>query len=239
MKRSVRARALAGAQVIALVLTLALTLTGCGGMKPEQARTLVQGTLDEFYRGEFDAEYLKLVHRTEEEALANYRKNLSTEADKFAYYFHITYLDKHEGLRQEIIELYRDIYAQTRYSVQKEPEKENKSSYAVAVQVEPADIFQLVLTDFDRITDSYNMEFRTVNTATMTEEEKEALALEADAFWARAVVDLCREKLSQMGRLQPVTVTVRVTKDESGSWSISDADLLKINEALIDYPAVE
>ncbi len=234
MKKSVRARTLA----LVLTFALLLTLTGCGGMKPEQARTLVQGTLDEFYRGEFDADYLKLVHRTEEEVLANYRKNLSTEADKFAYYFHITYLDKHEGLRQEIMELYRDIYAQTRYSVSKDPEKENKSSYAVTVQVEPADVFQLVLADFDRITDSYNMEFRTVNTAAMSDEEKDALALEADAFWARAVVDLCKEKLAQMGRLQPMSVTVRVTKGENDSWSISDADLLKVNETLIDYPAV-
>ena len=138
MKRSI---------ALCLVLVMALTLTACGGgVTAKDATALVQGNLDEIYLGKFDPEYLKLVDITEADARETYEEGLEVEAEVFAYYFDISNMT--DEIKAEIIDLYKEIYAWSKYTVG-EASKLDESTYAVKVVVSPLDIFVLVDEAFD------------------------------------------------------------------------------------------
>ena len=126
MKKSILAMSLV------LALVLALSLAGCGTAMTDASTVLVQGNLDEIYLGKYDPAFLELVNTTEEQAEANYIQGLETEADYFAYYFSIDYMD--DTLQDEIVELYKEIYSHSRYEVG-EATKVDDSTYGVPVTI--------------------------------------------------------------------------------------------------------
>lgn len=69
--------------------------------------------------GKFDPDYLELVDITENEAEETYLDGLSVEAEYFTNYFGIEYVT--DELEADIIDLYKDIYAQSKYTVNPQP----------------------------------------------------------------------------------------------------------------------
>lgn len=221
MKRSI---------ALCFVLVMALTLTACGGgVTAKDATALVQGNLDEIYLGKFDPEYLKLVDITEADARETYEEGLEVEAEVFAYYFDISNMT--DEIKAEIIDLYKEIYAWSKYTVG-EASKLDESTYAVKVVVSPLDIFVLVDEAFDEAMEPFYTKYANVDISAMSDDEYNAY----DKEWADAVIALCREKLPEMGYLEDRSLVIQVTLDEDDYWVMSGDDFNSLDEIIIEYP---
>lgn len=190
---------------------------------------LVQGNLDELYLGKFDADYLKLVDSTEEESQQSYLDGLEVEAEVFAYYFDIENLT--DELKAEIVDLYKEIYAQSKYTVG-DASKLDESTYAVKVTVSPLDIFVLVDDVFDDAMQPFYDKYAAVDTSAMSDAEYDAY----DKEWAETVIALCQSKLPEMGYLEDRSLVIQVTLDEDDYWTMSGDDFYNLDEIIIEYP---
>ena len=221
MKKAKRALALAAA------LVLALSLAGCGTLMTDSVKTLVQGNMDELYLGKYDEAYLELVDSTAEESEQNYLGGLEYEAEYFAQYFNVENLT--DEIKAEIVELYKEIYSHSKYEVG-EASKVDETTYGVKVTIYPLDVMQKVLEESDAAIEELNAQFTEEQLAT-----EEGYA-EYDAAWARMFISLCREKLANVGYLEPEEIVVQVVQDPAdGLWTISENDFQRVDSYIIAY----
>lgn len=213
-----------------LVLTMALTLCACGGNSmATRATQLVQGNMDELYLDKADADYLAMVDSTAEESHQDYLDGLEVEAEIFAYYFEISNLT--DDLKDEIVELYKEIYSKAKYSVG-DATKLDESTYAVKLVVSPLNIFDLVTEDLYDATEAFTEKYDGVDIDAMSDEEFNAY----DREWAEIIINLCWEKLPDMGYMDEKSMAVQVTLDDDGYWSIHEDDFYSMDELIIYYP---
>lgn len=223
MKRNIR-------KLTALVLAALLCIgcIGCSAVSDTLAVTLVQGNLDAIYRNEVTDNYLKLVDSDRNEIEELYIESLEATAEGFAYYFDISYLS--DELEDEIVDLYKDIFDMTKYTVG-DASKVNDNTYAVNVTIEPLNIFELVVDDFDELLDTYNAKYADIDTESLTEEQY----MEIDADYASMVMELVKSKLSEAGYGEPVSMLISVECVDD-VWSISNSSLADFDTKLITYP---
>lgn len=213
------------AAALAVLLALALSLAGCGTAMSDASALLVQGNLDEIYLGKFDPAFLELVDVTEAEAEENYEQGLGVEADYFMQYFQIEYPT--DELRQEVVELYKDIYSHARYEVG-EATKVDDTTYGVPVSVYPMDIMQKVSEQSEAAINELHQTY----TQDVINADYEAY----DHAWAEMIIGLCRDNLDSVGYLDPEDMVVQVTQNDSGVWTIYESDFSRVDAAIIYYP---
>ena len=226
---------------LALALCIALTLTACwGGEKDVTA--LVQGNIDEIYLGKFDEDYLKLVGISQEEAQQAYLDGLEVEAEFFANYWaisdtSITYDQLDEGLRQDIVDLYKEIYSHTKFEV-KPAVKQSDGSYTVQVLVDPIDIMQLATDVYDsgsyQPLEDFWAKYGQVDLSAMSEEEYLALSNEYGAL----VVQLVEEQLDNLGYLDQKSLSLQIQDNGSGVVTINQDDWGTFDDYVIYYPGI-
>lgn len=213
-----------------IVCLLTVCLTACGSSFADDVTLLVQGNLDELYLCKFDQEYMELVNTTEEDCMDNYLSGLEMEAEVFAYYFNIT--EPTEELKAEIVELYKQIYAHSKFTVNPATELD-ENTYAVKVQVSPIDIFQRVLdAETAGALDDFYGKYTEEQVNAMTDAEYAAY----DAEWADRVLQLCYQELENVDYMEEQSLAIQVTKNSDSIWSITDNDLAAIDELIIYYP---
>lgn len=216
-------------------LALMVSLAACGGgsgVSSFDASKYIQGLLDKTYLGKYE-DYMKVVDVTENECEEDYISGLESEAEYFAGVFQIDYLT--DDLKAEIVDLYRDIYAQSKYTVSPAT-KQDDTTYSVKVTVEPIDIFHLVSDALDAgAVDDFNALYDDADIDSMTDEEFDAFYAEYDEAWARMIIDLTREKLPELGYLDAQSILVQVTEDDDGLWGIPQADFDNLDWLIIDY----
>ena len=59
---------------------------------------------------------------------------------------------------------------------------------------------------------------------------------EYEEAWANAIIDLVKSRISTIGYLDPQTISVQVTKDDDGVYSIDEGDFQRIDMLMIQYP---
>ena len=216
----------------ALLLTICLlaALAACGTQAyGDIVENLVQGNLDELYLGKYDEGYLKLVDITEAEAEEAYITGLETEASVFAYYFDIEYMT--EEIESKIVDLYKEIYSHSKYTVGEATELDD-NTFAVKVTVEPIDIFQLVTDSYDEFSAEFWAKYADTDFNTISEEDYQAF----DADWANMIIELCYEKMPELGYMEEKSIVIQVERDSDDVWSISQDDFYNFDEAVIYYP---
>ena len=214
-------------KVMALALAAALCLgllSGCGSFS---ASELVKSNLDLIYLDQYSDDYLKKVGLDKEQAEQQYEGGLEMEAEYFADLFSIELDTCDDEVRQQIIDLYRQIYTHSKYEVG--TESRSGDTYLVQLTVYPIDIFQKVA---DEDTDSFweNMQTRADagEFADMTDEEYEVA-------WAQAVIDMVAARIDSIDYLDPQTISVQVVKDDDGVYSIDTSDFNRIDSLMIAY----
>lgn len=214
-------------KVMALALAAALCLgllSGCGSFS---ASELVKSNLDLIYLDQYSDDYLKKVGLDKEQAEQQYEGGLEMEAEYFADLFSIELDTCGDEVRQQIIDLYRQIYTHSKYEVG--TESRSGDTYLVQLTVYPIDIFQKVA---DEDTDSFweNMQTRADagEFADMTDEEYEVA-------WAQAVIDMVAARIDSIDYLDPQTISVQVVKDDDGVYSIDTSDFNRIDSLMIAY----
>ena len=205
------------------VLLVAFMLAGCG-MSSYDPKAQVQGNLDAQYLNKYSEDYLKAIVNTKEELEQVYEDGLEIEADYFINYFDIIIDQCPEGTKDRIKELYRDIYAKSKYEVG--DAARSGDMYLVSVTIYPIDIFQKISDeDAEAFMDAWQNDDTLVN---MTDAELEA-------EWADRVIKMCEARVGSIGYLEPETISVQIVKDDEGYYIISDNDFQRIDELIIQY----
>ena len=212
---------------LGLAVALAVTLTACGGgLTTNDAKAYIQGILDMTYLGQYNEDYIELVDGTEAECEENYLGGLETEAEYFAYYFDSVLTD---DLKDEVIELYKEIYAHSKYTIT-DATKASDGGFTVTVQVEPIDIMtQVIENDIDAYVDAFNARYDAGEFDEMTDEEYEE-------EWLSGIIELVRGRLDQTGYLETKSIVVQVQIDEEGVYGLNEDDFGNLDMLIIDYP---
>lgn len=218
-------------KMMALLLALAMvfSLAACGSSFEDKVTLLVQGNIDELYLGKFDKDYMELVGTNESECRQNYLDGLEKEAEYFAYYFQIEYLD--DDLKAEIVDLYKEIYSYSNYTVGS-ASKLDDSTCAVKIEISPINIVQLVLDDYEIGMADFFDKYAEVDVEAMTEEEYQAY----DREWADAILALFYDNLPDLGYEEAQSIAVQVAQGDDGIWMIADNDMSTIDLLMIYYP---
>ncbi len=219
-----RQRALCKAALV-LVLALGMTfLCACGGGLDPQL--LVQGNLDTLYLDSPSQEYLDSISNPEE-AEESYEQGLEVEAQYFASYFEIVLDSCPPDTLEQIKDLYREIYSHSKYEVGEATQ--SGDTYLVSVTIYPIDIMQQVMdNDADAFQADYQAKIDEGYFDDMTDEEFET-------WWAQAIIDMVSARLDSIGYLEPQTISVQVTQDDDGYYTISENDFQRIDALIIQY----
>lgn len=200
---------------LALVLVLSMSvLSGCGGMKPEDAKAYVQAVMDASYKGEFKA-YMEQTKSTEEEAKKMYDGNID-ETMKVAGFGDL-------GLSEELTANYKQLFAdmakQANYTVGEATETDD--GFQVEVKVQAYTALENLEQEF---TDVLNAEVDNI-VASMSEQE-------LNEFAFQKMYELMSDKLANPTYGEEKVVVVHVVVDSDNVWSIPDADMTAVDQAL-------
>lgn len=212
-------------RVITAALTLAMCmglLCGCGNHGFD-AVAYVKGGLDALYLGEVSDEYLELVVDSREDCLAMYEENMLNEARNFGKMF---YVDVNNEPEEALVQLYKDIFARSKYEVGEATEE--NGGYTVEVTVYPIDLFR---TSYEAL-DMYDREF----TQRFADGEFEGIAgSDIEKDYLQGMIDILRSGLEGCGYLDAVSVTLHLTDDGDGVYTITDDDYAELHKNIIAY----
>lgn len=226
---------------LGLALVMAVGLSACTGSSEKDVTTLVQGNIDEIYLGEFDADYLKMVDSTEEEAQQAYLDGLEVEAEYFANYWGIvdasygeSYEDLDESLQSDIVDLYKEIYSKSKYEIQPAA-KQSDGSYTVKVLVDPIDIMEQAVDlytndEYEPLNEFWD-KYAETDFSVMSDEDYNAYTYE----YGELVVQLVRDQLPNLGYKEQKSQAIQVEKTDD-IWSINADDWGIFDSYVIYYP---
>ncbi len=203
--------------VLAVVLVmLASTLAGCGGMKPDEAKAYVQAVLDAGYKGEVE-EYVKITDSSKEDA-----EKLSSDSIDTA--LSLSGIEQ-AGITDELLEKYRELFksilAKVHYEVGEA--KETEEGFEVTVSAEPMQLY-------DGIEDALIEEL----TKRVKDSEEQLSEDDIQKLGFEVMYDMLAEKMSEPTYGEAKEVIVHITKSSDNVWSVSEADLKTLDEALYD-----
>lgn len=229
------------AAALGLALVMAVGLSACTGSSEKDVTTLVQGNIDEIYLGKFDADYLKMVDSTEEEAKQAYLDGLEVEAEYFANYWGIvdasygeSYEDLDESLQSDIVDLYKEIYSKSKYEIQPAT-KQSDGSYTVKVLVDPIDIMEQAVDlytndEYEPLNEFWD-KYAETDFSVMSDEDYNAYTHE----YGELVVQLVRDQLPNLGYKEQKSQAIQVEKTDD-VWSINADDWGIFDSYVIYYP---
>lgn len=225
-----------GALLTALALCLSMALSGCRRQNtdentPFDAKLYVEGRLKEAYFGKASDEYLEMVGETAAESQTIYANSLYLEAQVFAYLYSIEYPD---DFYSELQELYRKIFNYASFEVVAANYEED-GTILVQVDIEPIDIVQTVEAQREEATKELFEKYPADSLNTISAEEYK----EYDKEWAELLIQLYTDNLKSIGHLPTESVTVTISKNEDGYYTLPDEEYRKLVERIIDYSAPE
>lgn len=228
-------------RILCLVLAALLCaglLCGCGGSdEPEETPVVfdpvayVKGGLDAVYLGVYSDEYLKILGAEDDaDCAAGYERGMEVSLDVFAGYFNISVDDCGDDTRAELLGLMKDMYKYAKYEVG--PAAESGDGYTVGVTVYPiAAVAAAAQEDYPA--------FAKGAAQRLADGDFDKDGMNFEDWWAKSVADMVRVRLSEKEYLEPVEVTVEITKNADGAYILSGAALAEIDEHIVSYPSGE
>ena len=224
--------------ICCLFLCLCL-FSGCKQATEAVFATFIEGNLNEVYLGKTNETYLKLSGSTVEESKQIYLDGMEVQAEYFAYYWGIidpdygeTYDDLEDELKQEILDLCKEIYGNAKFEVLSST-KQNDGNFAVKVTVEPVDIMELANNQFD----SYEPLIAFFNTYTedivyeMTDEEYQVYTND----YGMLIVQLVKEQLPNLGYKETKTHLIQIALIDN-QYIVSQDDWDNLDANIVYYP---
>ena len=226
-------------RILCLILAVSMCaglLCGCGGGdEPEETPVVfdpeayVRGGLDAVYHGVFSDEYLKLLGAgSDEDCAESYERGMEVSLDVFAGYFNISTDDCSDETRQSLLALMKDMYKYAKYEVGEATE--NGDGYTVKVTVYPiAAVADAAREDYPAFAEGAAQR--------LVDDEFEKDGQNFEDWWAQSISDMVRVRLSAKEYLDPVEVSVEISKNDSGAYILSSEALSEIDRHIVSYPA--
>lgn len=218
-----------------LALVLGVSLTACQketgdtkGFTEHDAEIYVDGLMKENYMGEADEAYLELVGTHEEDVEALYENALAQDAEYFFYMHDIDHPT--DELREEVQEMYREIYKYTKYEIVSAAKQED-GSFSVKLNVFPIDIAQTVSEMKNSATEEFYEKYPQSDINAMGDEEYEELEEE----WTQLIMELYRNAMKEIGNMTEKSISILVEQNSEGLYTINNDDFARLDELIIDY----
>lgn len=218
-----------------LALTICLGLTACGeegsGTKSftaHDAEVYVDGLLKENYLGQAEESYLELtgIHADDVETL--YDSALGMDVEYFFYMYDIDHPT--DELREEVKDMYREIYQYTKYEIVSATEQED-GSFSVKLTVYPIDIAQTVSEAMNDATKNFYEKYPQDKINTMKDSEFEKV----DQEWAELILNLYKDALPEIGNMTEKSIVVQVEENSDHLYTINSDDFARLDALIIDY----
>ena len=222
---------------LALALVFAMLLTGCSGflnkgVSTDSIAALVTGQLESYYHDNVTDEYASLLGdgTTADDLHDSYEFNVDYEANYFMSLFQIDTDYISQDTYDRAVNLYRQIYAYSKFEIGSVSKQSDSDKYLVDVTVYPIDI---VVNFYNEDAEAAPAEWDArVDAGEFNDGTQEAF----EEAWADHVLTLFENRLSDIGYLDPTTISVQVIKDEDdGLYYVETTDLQRIDQYMISY----
>ena len=197
-------------KIIILAVGNLLVLSACSRQPDLDAKSYVQSSLDAYYHGDYK-DYANLLEISEKDAKKEIEEDFNESIQQqFDDSDNIT--DK--GIA-DYAEKLTEVKKLAKYKVQ--DVKEEDGVYTVSVQVEPSNVFQTLQQ----------------SSAEVSKEKIAQGMKETDpGVFASVLTESVQKSIDKNSYGDPVTVTVKVEKNHSGTYELSETERSKLETAM-------
>ena len=198
-------------KIIILAVGNLLVLSACSRQLDFDAKSYVQSSLDAYYHGDYK-DYANLLEISEKDAKKEIEEDFNESIQQqFDYSDNIT--DK--GIADYAKKLV-EVKKLAKYKVQDE-KKDEDGTYTVSVKVEPSDVFQTLQQ----------------SSAEVSKEKIVQGMKETDpGVFASVLTESVQKSIDKNSYGDSVTVTVKVEKNHSGTYELSETERSKLGTAM-------
>ncbi|RGS82310.1 hypothetical protein [Coprococcus sp. AF21-14LB] len=212
MRKIKRLQKFAG--MILMLFFTAGALTACG--KAFDAKGFVEAKLDQMFQGDVT----KALTFTEKETKADLEKEYETEIISFVDRNIIGGMQVSEGMRNDFIEVCRQIFLVMRYEVT-EVEETGKHEYEVSVEYEPVDVFPKFVAGVQQDSEEIMQKAKNGEYKGTEKEINEQMQTE----FIRHSYELLNTYWKEISYGEEKTLKVTVARNEKKEYAIADEDL--------------
>lgn len=197
--------------IVGIVMLIIISLTACSSPKDFNAKSYVQSSLDAEYHREY-TDYANLMEISEEDVKKQVEEDFNESIrQQFA---------SSDNITEEEIAAYTEKMAEVKklakYKVQDE-KKDEDGNYTVSVKVEPSDVFQTLQQ----------------SSAEVSKEKIAQGMKETDpGVFASVLTESVQKSIDKNSYGDPVTVTVKVEKNHSRTYELSETERSKLETAM-------
>lgn len=197
--------------IVGIVMLIIISLTACSSPKDFNAKSYVQSSLDAEYHREY-TDYANLMEISEEDVKKQVEEDFNESIrQQFA---------SSDNITEEEIAAYTEKMAEVKklakYKVQDE-KKDEDGNYTVSVKVEPSDVFQTLQQ----------------SSAEVSKEKIAHGMKETDpGVFASVLTESVQKSIDKNSYGDPVTVTVKVEKNHSRTYELSETERSKLETAM-------
>ena len=196
---------------ITIGIIVSIMLSACSKQPDFDAKSYVQSSLDAYYHGDYK-DYANLLEISEKDAKKEIEEDFNESIQQqFDDSDNIT--DK--GIA-DYAEKLTEVKKLAKYKVQDE-KKDEDGNYTVSVKVEPSDVFQTLQQ----------------SSAEVSKEKIAQGMKETDpGVFASVLTESVQKSIDKNSYGAPVTVTVKVEKNHSGTYELSETERNKLETAM-------
>ena len=197
--------------IVGIVMLIIISLTACSSPKDFNAKSYVQSSLDAEYHREY-TDYANLMEISEEDVKKQVEEDFNESIrQQFA---------SSDNITEEEIAAYTEKMAEVKklakYKVQDE-KKDEDGNYTISVKVEPSDVFQTLQQ----------------SSAEVSKEKIAQGMKETDpGVFASVLTESVQKSIDKNSYGDPVTVTVKVEKNHSRTYELSETERSKLETAM-------
>ena len=198
-------------KIIILAVGNLLVLSACSRQPDLDAKSYVQSSLDAYYHGDYK-DYANLLEISEKDAKKEIEEDFNESIQQ--------QFDDSDNITDKGIADYAkklvEVKKLAKYKVQDE-KKDEDGNYTVSVKVEPSDVFQTLQQ----------------SSAEVSKEKIAQGMKETDpGVFASVLTESVQKSIDKNSYGDPVTVTVKVEKNHSGTYELSETERSKLETAM-------
>ena len=192
-------------------IMLSVGISACSKQPDFDAKSYVQSSLDAYYHGEYK-DYANLLELSEKDAKKEIEEDFNESIQQ--------QFDDSDNITDKGIADYAkklvEVKKLAKYKVQDE-KKDEDGNYTVSVKVEPSDVFQTLQQ----------------SSAEVSKEKIAQGMKETDpGVFASVLTESVQKSIDKNSYGDPVTVTVKVEKNHSGTYELSETERSKLETAM-------
>ena len=192
-------------------IMLSIGISACSKQPDFDAKSYVQSSLDAYYHGDYK-DYANLLEISEKDAKKEIEEDFNESIQQ--------QFNDSDNITEEEIAAYTEKMAEVKklakYKVQDE-KKDEDGNYTVSVKVEPSDVFQTL-----------QQSSAEVSKGKIAQGMKET----DPGVFASVLTESVQKSIDKNSYGAPVTVTVKVEKNHSGTYELSETERSKLETAM-------